>query len=159
MRPGTRSKAPASSTKPRERRSRWLTVGVAVVAAIVGLVIGLVIGLAIANKAPEQATARGVELVPTQAADGWQEVVFVLEALDATSVSVLGDFNLWEPTALSDSDGDGIWKTSLILLPGRYEYAFVIDGSWRGHDPLADEYIRSFGDYSSVRYIRGGSGA
>jgi hypothetical protein len=46
------------------------------------------------------------------------------------------------------------------LPPGRYEYAFLVDGSWRGQDPDADEYIQSFGQFSSVRYIgRGGDDA
>jgi hypothetical protein len=41
----------------------------------------------------------------------------------------------------------------LTLPPGRYEYAFVVDGRWWGQDPLADEYVHSFGEYSSVRYV------
>ena len=72
----------------------------------------------------------------------------------------LGNFNDWEATPLSDDDGDGIWTASIPLSPGRYEYAFVVDGRWWGQDPLADEYVRSFGDYSSVRYVgRAGDGA
>ena len=143
------------STKPVGKRSTLLTVGVLGVAAVVGLLIGL-FG---ANHAPSEAIARGgMQLVPVRTEDGRQEVPFALVAPDATDVSVLGDFNLWEPTALSDADGDGVWMTSMFLPPGRYEYAFVIDGRWWGQDPLADEYVRSFGEYSSVRYVGGGDG-
>jgi len=92
-------------------------------------------------------------------ADGTQEVLFVLPALDANEVAVVGNFNSWEPTTLTDEDEDGIWTASIPLPPGRYEYAFVIDGRWWGQDPLADEYVHSFGEYSSVRYIGGGDGA
>ena len=57
--------------------------------------------------------------------DGRQEVPFALVAPNATDVSVHGDFNFWEPSALSNADGDGVWMTSMFLPPGRYEYAFV----------------------------------
>ena len=148
MRPGE------GSTKPVGKRSALPTVGVLGVAAVVGLVIGFVA----ANQAPKEAIARGIQLVPVRTEDGRQEVPFALVAPNATDISVLGDFNLWEPTALSDADGDGVWRTSMFLPPGRYEYAFVIDGRWWGQDPLADEYVRSFGEYSSVRYVGGGDG-
>jgi len=85
-----------------------------------------------------------------------QEVLFVVPALNAQNVSVVGDFNAWEATALSDDNQDGIWTASIPLAPGRYEYAFVIDERWWGQDPLADEYVRSFDQYSSVRYVGGG---
>jgi 1,4-alpha-glucan branching enzyme len=83
-------------------------------------------------------------------------VLFILPALNARVVSVVGSFSEWEPVPLSDDDGDGIWTTEIPLPPGRYEYAFIIDGRWWGQDPSADEYIRSFGEYSSVRYVGGG---
>ncbi len=83
-------------------------------------------------------------------------VLFILPASGAKVVSVVGSFSEWEPVALSDDDHDGIWTTQIPLSPGRYEYAFIIDGRWFGQDPSADEYIRSFGEYSSVRYVGGG---
>ena len=87
-------------------------------------------------------------------------VLFLMPAPGAQSVTVVGNFNNWEATPLADDDGDGIWTASIPLSPGRYEYAFVVDGRWWGQDPLADEYVRSFGDYSSVRYVgRAGDGA
>jgi len=109
-----------------------------------------------------QPVGAGIRLESAQAArTGEQDVLFVVPApLGATSVVVVGDFNDWEATALSDEDGDGIWRITIPLSPGRYEYGFLIDGRWWGEDPRADEYIQSFGEYSSVRYIgRGGGGA
>jgi hypothetical protein len=93
---------------------------------------------------------------PSLAAHGGKEVLFVVPALNAKNVAVVGDFNAWEATSLADDNEDGIWTASIPLPPGRYEYAFVIDGRWWGQDPLADEYVRSFGQYSSVRYVGGG---
>jgi hypothetical protein len=130
--------------------------------AVVGATaaVFLFIGLTLSNHALSEGGSPGVSLQSVHSADGTQEVLFVLPALDAKNVAVVGNFNAWEGTALSDPDGDGIWTASIPLSPGRYEYAFVIDGRWWGQDPLADEYIQSFGAYSSVRYIgRGGDGA
>jgi hypothetical protein len=121
--------------------------------------ICLLIGFFVANQVGLTDSTPGIRLTPTHASDGNQEVLFVLPALDAADVSVVGSFNAWEPTALSDEDNDGIWMASIPLPPGRYEYAFVIDGRWWGQDPLADEYVQSFGEYSSVRYVGGGDGA
>jgi len=95
-------------------------------------------------------------LGPAQAARSSHEVLFVVPALDAERVAVVGDFNAWEETPLADENEDGIWTASIPLSPGRYEYAFVIDGRWWGQDPSADEYVRTFGQYSSVRYVGGG---
>ncbi len=84
---------------------------------------------------------------------GTDQVLFVMPAPGAHSVAVVGSFNDWEPTPLTDKNNDGVWRVQLKLPPGRYEYAFVVDGRWWGQDPLADEYVRSFGEYNSVRYV------
>lgn len=85
----------------------------------------------------------------------WNPNLFVIAAPGARSVAVVGDFSAWQPLPLSDPDGDGIWTASIPLPPGRYEYAFLVDGKWVGQDPLAEEYLRTFGEYVSVRYIGG----
>jgi len=155
--------------RPRLRWFQWLAqllaptrsgrIGqIAVVGATAALFLFL--GVALSDRLPMASEGARLSLEPVRSADGTQDVLFVLPALDAENVAVVGSFNAWEGTALSDSDGDGIWTASIPLSPGRYEYAFIIDGRWWGQDPLADEYVQSFGEYSSVRYIgRGGDGA
>jgi len=96
---------------------------------------------------PESVTALRAALASENA------TLFVVPAPDAESVTVLGNFNGWTATPLSDPDDDGIWTATLDLPPGRYEYAYLVDGRWWGQDPLADEYVRSFGEYNSVRYV------
>jgi len=154
--------------RPRLRVSDWLRQMLAPTRggrigqlSVVGATaaICLLIGFFVAQQVASDGNAPGIRLTPSRATDGSQEVLFVLPALDATDVSVVGNFNSWEPTALSDEDNDGIWTASIPLPPGRYEYAFVIDGRWWGQDPLADGYVQSFGEYSSVRYVGGGDGA
>ncbi|MGC9530021.1 MAG: hypothetical protein ACP5G2_05305 [Candidatus Bipolaricaulaceae bacterium] len=92
---------------------------------------------------------------PGPLAQGQPGALFAVADLAAQSVAVVGEFSAWQPVPLSDADGDGIWTLVLDLPPGRYEYAFVVDGRWVGQDPSADEYVRAFGEYSSVRYIGG----
>ena len=124
--------------------------------AVVGATaaVFLVVGLFIAERLPFLGSPEPMRAGLAQADEN--ELLFVLPALNADQVAVVGNFNAWEPTPLSDEDGDGIWTANIALPPGRYEYAFVIDGRWWGQDPLADEYVRSFGEYSSVRYVVGG---
>jgi len=88
-----------------------------------------------------------------------QDVLFVVPAPDADSVAVVGDFSNWEAVPLTDDNEDGIWTASIPLTPGRYEYAFLIDGLWRGQDLLADEHVENYGQFTSVRYVSGGDGA
>jgi hypothetical protein len=155
--------------RPRLRWFQWLEqllapsrsgrIGqIAVVGATAA--VFLFVGLTLSDRLLPSGEMQRLSLQPVRSADGTQEVLFVLPALNAENVAVVGNFNAWEGTALSDPDGDGIWTASVPLAPGRYEYAFIIDGRWWGQDPLADEYIQSFGEYSSVRYIgRGGDDA
>ncbi len=139
------------------RGARIAQLAVVGATAAIFLVLGAFLGERIApvgGGAPRHST-------PVAAAPaGEDEVLFIMPAPGAKSVAVVGNFNGWSPTPLSDPDGDGIWTARIPLSPGRYEYAFVVDGHWWGQDPLADDYVRSFGQYNSVRYVgRVGEGA
>lgn len=82
------------------------------------------------------------------------DTVFIVAYPEAKSVAVAGDFNGWTPTLLENRDG--LWIIKLNLSPGRYEYAFIIDGKLWVPDPRADEYVKTYFDkYNSVRYVRG----
>jgi hypothetical protein len=63
-------------------------------------------------------------------------VPFVCVAAEARRVSVVGDFNDWNPEAnpLERSGRRGAWSGLLWLPPGVYEYAFVIDGRLQAAD-------------------------
>ena len=52
-----------------------------------------------------------------------------VSCFEPSSVNIFGSFNSWNPGANSLSeDGDGIWCTTLFLLPGQIEYKFLVDG-------------------------------
>jgi 1,4-alpha-glucan branching enzyme len=66
-------------------------------------------------------------------------VQFVLSAPGASGVSLVGDFNDWDPNAIPlrpTSDG-AVWSVTIPLEPGRHEYAFLVDGSTWVPDPAA----------------------
>jgi hypothetical protein len=115
---------------------------VAMAAAAV-LVVALAVGfLARRLQAPD------VELV---------EVHLILQAPQAKSVSVVGDWNAWDPgrDRLRDPNGDGIWEIRLRLQKGaELRYQFLIDGERWIPDPHAPLQVDDgFGGTSSVLQI------
>jgi hypothetical protein len=73
------------------------------------------------------------------AASVTSDVPFVLYAPGAHSVALVGDFNGWDriATPLRPAGSAGAWVVSLPLPPGRYRYAFLIDGARWLPDPSA----------------------
>jgi cyclomaltodextrinase len=71
------------------------------------------------------------------------------------AVNVFGSFNSWNRNdlPLTDTDGDGIYTTTLSFEPGRYEYKFFVDGE-EILDPLnPDKVSNPFGSFNSVLTI------
>ena len=78
--------------------------------------------------------ARSVGAVSDNAA---VRVQFVLVAPDAKSVAVVGDFNVWNPSAAPLESARGMWSSEEVVTAGRHDYAFVIDGTRWIADPSA----------------------
>ena len=72
----------------------------------------------------------------------------------AKQVFVAGSFNGWKPdTTPLMPLGNGRWHGDLKLRPGRHEYLFVVDGTWRP-DPSAKESVQNpFGGRNSVLMV------
>jgi 1,4-alpha-glucan branching enzyme len=66
-------------------------------------------------------------------------VQFVLVAPTARAVTLVGDFNDWDPAAtpLSRTASGGAWSAAIELRAGRHRYAFVVDGVRWIADPTA----------------------
>lgn len=88
---------------------------------------------------------------------GVQQVQFVLMAPDAQSVTLAGDFNGWNAAALPMTEGtNGLWSVAVPLEPGRYRYAFMVNGTeWRADPNAASEPSDEFGA-TSVIVVGGG---
>jgi 1,4-alpha-glucan branching enzyme len=69
----------------------------------------------------------------TKSAPARRRIEFVIEAGFGRIVSVAGSFNDWDPEAkfLTDTKKDGVFRCTMMLPPGEYEYKFVVDGDWR----------------------------
>lgn len=151
LRDHARAPAPAIATRVAvrvaagARRSRpsllrpLMLVGAA---AAVLVVVGGVVGFSLAERAP-------VAMSPSPL----RTVHFALEAPGAKTVVLVGDFNGWSADrglTLTARDGDRFVATA-ELPPGRYAYAFVVDGERVVVDPSAPAFEPDgFGGRNSV---------
>ena len=64
-------------------------------------------------------------------------VRFAIQHPYARSVTIVGDFNDWDPamTPMARSSG-GQWKADVELAPGRYRYSYLVNGSTWVADPV-----------------------
>jgi len=85
-----------------------------------------------------------------------REVKFSLDYPEASTVSVIGTFNNWDPAANPlTKDNDGVWKTTIYLAPGRYSYKFLIDRKTKITDPSSQVLEPDgFGGFNSVLIVR-----
>ncbi len=103
-----------------------------------------------------------VEPMVTAAASRTRDTVFVtrfmIVAPNAKQVSLVGDFNDWDQasTPLLKVAANGVWTAEVKLPPGRYAYAFLVDGQRWIADPTAPPAVGDdFGRPSSVVTVRG----
>lgn len=83
-----------------------------------------------------------------------KKVDFSFSAPNAESVSIAGDFNNWNTISHPmKKDKKGVWKISLNLDPGTYQYNFYVDGDWQS-DPNCTECVENpFGTLNCVRKV------
>lgn len=87
-----------------------------------------------------------------------REFQFVLVAPGAQRVSLVGDFNDWDPasTPLRQASARAMWSGVVALGPGRHRYAFLVDGTRWVADPDAPAAPNDeFGTPSSVVTVGG----
>ena len=81
------------------------------------------------------------------------EVRFVLDAPNAKTVFLAGDFSAWDPKGMElRKTPSGVWERKIRLRRGQaYSYNFVIDGSTWVVDPAAPERVDDgFGGESAL---------
>jgi 1,4-alpha-glucan branching enzyme len=90
-----------------------------------------------------------------KASEGVKKTEFSLSAFRAQSVFIAGDFNQWNlishPLRMDDK---GVWKISLALNPGRYEYRFFVDGGWQNDPNCSSSVDNAFGTSNSVKIVK-----
>ena len=80
-----------------------------------------------------------------------RRITFVYHHPDAREVCLAGEFTDWDACLMPlEKSSDGLWSLTIQLLPGRYEYNFIVDGNWV-HDMLCSELVPNpFGTRNSV---------
>ena len=82
------------------------------------------------------------------------QTLFAFQAPANRQVSLAGDFNNWDTKAAPMQKGpDGIWRLSVPLKPGRYEYRFYADGVWRDEPGAQQRARNALGSENSVRIV------
>jgi hypothetical protein len=161
-----------AESRPARGRPRWAWLtdarslrlspltGAALAAGLVG--IGVLFGLDFASPgvvADARVDRDGAVVRHTR--DSVQVgVKFVLVAPQAARVSLVGDFNRWDPAAtpMERTPTGGTWSVVVPLSAGRHEYAFVVDGKQWLPDPSAPlAPVDGLGAPNSVVLVRGSS--
>ena len=91
------------------------------------------------------------ELEPA-AKRGAVTVAFSLETSPGCTVGVAGSFNDWDPgvTPMKYDPEERVYRGSVTLEPGEYEYKFVVDGEWFLDESNPNFYPNDFGTLNSV---------
>mmetsp|Transcript_16364 Transcript_16364/g.38743 ORF Transcript_16364/g.38743 Transcript_16364/m.38743 type:complete len:992 (+) Transcript_16364:114-3089(+) len=76
------------------------------------------------------------------------------EVVTERGVHVAGSFQGWDPSAtqMSDSDADGTYEVTVMLLPGFYEFKFINGDSWDGVEAVPEQ-CQEAGSGHSNRYL------
>ncbi len=84
-----------------------------------------------------------------------QGIEFQFSAPHAAAVYLAGEFNNWAPDAdLMKKGDDGVFRVTKKLAPGRYEYKFVIDGTWREDPDNPAKTPDPYGGSNSVLVVK-----
>lgn len=89
-------------------------------------------------------------LTPGPAGQKW-DVEFTYKAPNAKAVSVAGEFNNWSETAtpMRKTVG-GSWTVTLQIPSGRYQYKYIVDGTWVTDPDNPDKAPDNYGGQNSV---------
>ncbi len=80
-----------------------------------------------------------------------RRISFTLKAPDAQLVSLVGNFNDWNPNKHPmKKNSKGIWQKTVLLEPGTYEYKFCVDEQWLADTRNNSRCLNEFGTMNSL---------
>lgn len=102
----------------------------------------------------KRATAKKSEAaVPAKPAT--KKVSFTITAAADVPVFLAGTFNDWDAESIRLEGKDGVYAIELDLLPGSYEYKFIVNGFWTmDPDPSRDWVPNGLGTLNSVVVVK-----
>ncbi len=82
-------------------------------------------------------------------------ILFTLDAPGAEEVKLTGEFTNWSREGLNmeRDEEDGLWKITLDLEPGEYEYRYIVDGVWIKDPANTDSVLNEFGQENSLLIV------
>ncbi len=87
-----------------------------------------------------------------------QKVTFSYQAPEAETVLLAGDFTGWQQAPLPMKKGkDGLFKKTVSLTPGRYQYRLLVDGHWCDDPSCPHRERNEFGSENCVCVVDGSS--
>ena len=73
-------------------------------------------------------------------------VDFTFHSPEAKQVYLVGEFNNWESHSIPmRKQNEREWNVTLQLPPGRYEYKYLVDGTWIENVPGIESVQNSLG--------------
>ena len=85
-----------------------------------------------------------------------KSVTFTVHAEKDKAVYVAGEFNQWNPTAkkMAYKAKGGLYTATVKLVPGDYQYKFVIDGTWCADPENTNAVPNDQGTFNSVITVK-----
>jgi 1,4-alpha-glucan branching enzyme len=84
-----------------------------------------------------------------------RNVEFTFYSPESMNVYVSGEFDGWDTQSLPmKKDKDGVWRSRVKLLPGRYEYKLFADNTWVENLPDAETVSNPFGTQNFIILVK-----
>ena len=167
------SNAPTKAARPARRgfwswlvRPQPIRISVPPIGALAaaGITIAAILGLrreVTRDRADEQrnltgefpVSVTGEHVATSHSTDTVFVTRFYFASSTAKQVALVGEFNGWDKSAtpLAQIPGKDVWVADVRLEPGRYRYAFLVDGKEWMTDPRAPQAVGDdFGQPNSV---------
>ena len=100
--------------------------------------------------------ARVAKAAPKAKKVAEKSVTFTVRAESGKAVYLAGTVNNWDPAGkkMLEKKGDGVYSVAIKLVPGTYQYKFVIDGTWCA-DPENRDFVQNdHGTLNSVITVK-----
>ena len=77
------------------------------------------------------------------------------KAITTKTISIVGDFNNWNPDDLPMTQTKGKWWATQQLEPGHYEFRYLLDKQHWLNDDTCKRCLNPFGTENSVLVVQG----
>ena len=93
---------------------------------------------------------------PAAKKEAAKNVTFTVHADKGKAVYIAGEFNKWNPTAkkMAYKAKDGIYAATVKLVPGEYQYKFIIDGTWCVDPENVNSVKNDQGTFNSILVVK-----